>query len=295
MLSKIKIKTNWYVSRLLAEIYIRKVKVLLRSTNKSTKHQLPNKLVISLTSYKPRFSTLYPTILSLLQQKIAANEVLLWVSETDYELLPSEILKLQGIVNTEGTIFRICTTDDIGPYKKIIPTLENYNDCFIVTADDDVYYPRWWLSNLLSEYEGNNNEVICYIAHEITYENTDREVKRYDHWESCKKNNVDRWLGFPVGAGGVLYPPNCLDKRVTCRDIFLNESPMTDDIWLFWMARLNCSTTKKTRKDFKVICWPSSQKVGLINQNVKNNKNDENIKKMVNKFGWPIGDYPSNV
>lgn len=287
-MSKIKIKTNWYVSRLLSEVYIRKVKFLSSNLNKATIHQLPNKLVVSLTSYKPRFATLFPTILSIVQQHTVPNEILLWVSEADYEHLPNEIFQLQGIVNGAGTTFKICKTDDTGPYKKIIPAIENYRDHFIVTADDDVYYPSWWLSNLLREYKGNNSEVICYIAHEVTFKSDQKELMPYDDWISCKKNDVDALLGFPVGAGGVLYPPNCLDKLVVRSDIFLKESPMTDDIWLFWMARLNGTTTKKTEKNFKVICWPSSQKVGLINENVKNNKNDENIEKMLKKFGWPI-------
>tara|TARA_R110000772_G_scaffold28437_1_gene71629 strand:- start:1585 stop:2460 length:876 start_codon:yes stop_codon:yes gene_type:complete len=291
-MSKIKIKTNWYVSRLISEIYIRKVNFFSRSRVNATRHQLPNKLVVSLTSYKPRFATLYPTILSLIQQQTAPDAILLWVSRVDYKYLPAEILELQGKVNYEGTVFEIFETDDTGPYKKIIPAIENYVNHFIATADDDVYYPRWWLSNLVTEYNGNNSEIICYLAHEITFKNAQREVNPYDDWISCKKGNVDTLLGFPVGAGGVLYPPNSLDNLVVRRDIFLMESPMTDDIWLFWMARLKGSTTKKTRKSFKVICWPSSQKVGLLNDNVKNNKNDVNLKNMIGRFGWPI-DYKS--
>ncbi|QHJ11284.1 hypothetical protein FX988_01512 [Paraglaciecola mesophila] len=288
MLSKIKIRSNWYISRLLSELYIRRVNFLSRRIIKSSMHHLPKKVVVSLTSYKPRFATLYPTLLSLTQQHTVPNEIILWVSEVDYEFLPNQILKLQGVINEQGTTFKVSKTNDTGPYKKIIPTIENYSDHFIVTADDDVYYPRWWLFNLLSEYDGNNNEVICYLAHEITFKTEGNEINPYDNWVSCKKSNVDKLLGFPVGAGGVLYPPNCLDKQVVLSDLFLKESPMTDDIWLFWMARLNGSTTKKTRKNLKIICWPSSQKVALINDNVKNNKNDENIKKMIKKFGWPV-------
>tara|TARA_R110001599_G_C12223766_1_gene657519 strand:+ start:253 stop:1134 length:882 start_codon:yes stop_codon:yes gene_type:complete len=288
MLASLKVKFEWYSNRVLSEIYLKKVILFSKFKKKAEKHNLPKKLIISLTSYKPRFFTLYPTILSLAQQKFAPDVIVLWVSEEDYGYLPDDIIKLQGSVNNINTIFIISKTIDIGPYTKIIPALENYDDYFIVTADDDIYYPNWWLKYLIAEYNGDSNEIICYLAHEITFDVHTNDIKSYGAWIKNKSNNVDRLLGFPLGVGGVLYPPNSLDELVTKSDIFLKESPMADDIWLFWMARLNNSVTKKTKKNFKAVCWPESQKVGLLTNNVQNNKNDEKIKNMLDAFGWPI-------
>tara|TARA_R110001583_G_scaffold181353_1_gene338566 strand:+ start:10217 stop:11095 length:879 start_codon:yes stop_codon:yes gene_type:complete len=288
MLANMKVKFEWYSNRFLSELYIRKVMLFSNYKVKAKLHQLPKDLIISLTSYKPRFATLYPTILSLVQQKVVPNIIVLWVSEEDYDYLPDNIIKLQGAVNNRNTIFTISKTADIGPYTKIIPTLENYKESFIVTADDDIYYPSWWLKNLLKEYGGSNSEIICYLAHEITFDSRTNNIKSYGAWIKNKSNDVDSLLGFPLGVGGVLYPPNSLNELVTNRDVFLKESPMADDIWLFWMARLNNSITKKTKKKFSAICWPDSQKVGLLNNNVQNNKNDEKIKNMLKIFGWPI-------
>jgi hypothetical protein len=289
MLDSIKIKLDWYSKRLLSEVYIRKVFLFSKYKKNAKLHQLPKKLVVSLTSYKPRFATLLPTILSLIQQKVAPNSIVLWVSSEDYKYIPDDILKLQGKVNDKGTTFEILKTTDIGPYTKIIPSIENFPDYFIVTADDDIYYPAWWLQFLLSEYRGNDREVICYLAHEITFNLIENTIKPYDDWVRNKPKDVDSSLGFPLGVGGVLYPPNCFDDLVTCHDVFLKESPMADDIWLFWMARIKGSITKKTKKHFKPICWPDSQKVGLLTNNVQNNANDQKIKNMLNAFGWPIG------
>lgn len=290
MLANLKVKLEWYSSRILSEVYLKKVMLCSRLSNNAELHNLPKKLVISLTSYKPRFFTLYPTLLSLAQQKVAPDVIVLWVSKEDYAYLPDNIINLQGQVNNRSTIFTISKTDDIGPYTKIIPTLENYDDFFVVTADDDIYYPSWWLKNLLKEYSGNNREIICYLAHEITFDSRTNNIKSYGSWIKNKSNDVNSLLGFPLGVGGVLYPPNSLNELVTNRDIFLKESPMADDIWLFWMARLNNSVTKKTKKKFVAICWPDSQKVGLLNNNVQNNKNDEKIKNMLDVFGWPVND-----
>ena len=287
-IASLKVKFEWYRNRILSEIYFRKVTLLSSFHKKTETHNLPNKLVVSLTSYKPRFFTLYPTLLSLAQQRVAPDVIVLWVSEEDYDYLPENIIKLQGAVNNGKAIFTISKTVDIGPYTKIIPSLERYGESFIVTADDDIYYPSWWLENLLDEYTGTNSEIICYLAHEITFDYETNNIKSYGAWIKNKSNDVDSLLGFPLGVGGVLYPPSSLNELVTNRDVFLRESPMADDIWLFWMARLNNSITKKTKKKFTAICCPDSQKVGLLNNNVLNNKNDEKIKNMLEIFGWPI-------
>tara|TARA_R110002167_G_scaffold106341_3_gene272853 strand:+ start:374 stop:1252 length:879 start_codon:yes stop_codon:yes gene_type:complete len=288
MLANIKIKFEWYCNRLLSEIYLKKVLFFSKYKKNAKLHQLPNDLVVSLTSYKPRFVTLFPTILSLIQQQVSPNLIVLWVANEDYDYIPEEILNLQGIVNDKGTEFKIFKTDDTGPYKKIIPSIETFNDHFIVTADDDIYYPSWWLKLLLREYNGINSEIICYLAHEITFNKTSNFINPYNLWVRNKRRNVDSLLGFPVGAGGVLYPPSSLDDLVSCQNIFLKECAMADDIWLFWMARKKGSTTKKTKRFFIPVCWPDSQKVGLLTNNVQNNANDQKIKNMINVFGWPI-------
>lgn len=280
------LKYNWYRDRLLSEFFLKKVQLKARKKPKSSRHHLPQKLIISLTSYKPRFATLEPTILSFIQQNVCPDAIILWVAEEDYPFIPESILNLQGPVNDQGTQFEIKITRDTGPYKKIIPNLQINNNQFILTADDDIYYPSWWLQNLLQEYTSNNHEIICYLAHQIHCSGS--KVLPYNEWSKNKNTNVDPLLGFAVGAGGVLYPPNSLHPSVTDEETFLKYSPMADDIWLFWMARMQGSTTKKTKRYFRPICWPKSQKVGLLNVNVSNHGNDKKIQNMVEAFGWPI-------
>ncbi|WP_166424021.1 hypothetical protein [Paraglaciecola sp. 20A4] len=288
MLTNMKIKFEWYSNRFLSEIYIRKVIFFSSYKVEAKLHQLPKDLIISLTSYKPRFATLFPTILSLIQQKVVPNLIILWVADEDFNYIPEEILNLRGIVNEQGTVFDIIKTQDTGPYKKIIPCIKKYPNNFIVTADDDIYYPPWWLKYLVNEYNGIDSEIISYLTHEITFNKFSNSINPYNDWVRNKQQNVDGLLGFAVGAGGVFYPPYSLDDLVSCHDIFLKECAMADDIWLFWMARKKGSTTRKTKKYFKPICWPSSQKVSLLTSNVQNNANDQKIRNMLSKFGWPI-------
>ena len=123
-------------------------------------HQLPNNLIISLTSYPPRFAVLAPALKTLLSQSVKPDMVILWIADDDEALLPNDVLRLQK----KGLTIKICA--DLKSYKKIIPTLELCPDSFIVTADDDILYERHWLEILTSSYS-NPNEVLFRRGHTV--------------------------------------------------------------------------------------------------------------------------------
>ncbi len=110
------------------------------------RHSLPGKLVVSLTSYPPRFATLGLTLRSLLLQDVRPDVLVLWVSVADRKLLPRSVTSLQQF----GLVISEC--EDVKSYNKIIPALKAYPDAFIITADDDMRYPEGWLPQFVNEY-----------------------------------------------------------------------------------------------------------------------------------------------
>lgn len=247
------------------------------------KHQLPNQLIVSLTSYPPRFGKLYLTVKCLITQSISADKIILCVAECDYKSLPESILLLENSIDK----FEITTSEDIGAYKKIIPVLKEYPNAFIVTADDDVYYPKEWLDKLITEWDSSYKSIFAHRVHEITYKNKSIP-ESYNKWNMSikeQKNFVDY---LATGIGGVFYPPGSLHSQSTNIDKFMDLCPNADDIWLFWMARLNNSCTKKTSYNFNTISWLDSQGVALAGQNVNKNQNDVRIQNLINNLGWPI-------
>ena len=60
------------------------------------KHNLPGNLIVSLTSFPQRFSTLHLTIKTLLSQSMRPDEIILWIYEKDFSDLPKSILDLQS-------------------------------------------------------------------------------------------------------------------------------------------------------------------------------------------------------
>lgn len=249
--------------------------------DKSQRNRSNYPLIVSLTSYPPRFRTLHWTIKCLLTQSILPDQLILWVAVSDKKLLPLNVLRLQK----EGLVIKYC--DDIRSYKKIVPALKLYPDFYIVTADDDIFYYKNWLRDLIEESVSAPNSIISHRAHKIILTDCGMPLP-YKNWEMQTADTKPSDLIFPTGVSGVLYPPGSLSDEAVKSDIFQTLCPTGDDIWLFWMARLNGFVSKKTKKSFTNYSWRSSQKNALWHENLAGDKNDIQIKAMMDRYGFPF-------
>jgi len=216
------------------------VKKLLIPTLKPLKNRRENeRYIISLTSYGKRIDDTVPyTILSLFKQKIKPDKIILWIGHKDKENISKILKKLVK----KGLEIRFC--EDIKSYTKIIYALESFPDDCIITADDDVLYPKNWLERLLTEHRKNPEKIICNRAHGIKTDENHNPLP-YNEWDYCIKpetyfeNGNSHFSVFPTGVGGILYPPKCFYKDITNRELFMKLAPQADDIWLWAMAVIN--------------------------------------------------------
>ncbi|MFC3309932.1 glycosyltransferase family 2 protein [Blastomonas aquatica] len=245
------------------------------------RHDLDAPLVVTLTSYPPRFAHLAKTIRSLLDQTVAADQTILWVAHQDLASLPADVRKLEA----HGLTIKGC--DDLQSYKKLIPALEEDPDRYFVTADDDVYYPETWLQALVDGARAHGGEVIAGRVHEAQIDALGKFVP-YQDWQLASDRFVagtsDTRL-FPTGVGGVLYPPGAFSPQVMDRSLFLELAPRGDDIWFFWMARLAGTNQRRANLWFDIIEWPRTQKVALFSENLLGNGNDRQLRAMFAHFG----------
>ncbi|QBQ96703.1 glycosyltransferase family 2 protein [Paraburkholderia pallida] len=257
-------------------------KYSLRIWLKSQEHDLPGKLIISLTSYPPRFRTLHLTIKSLLVQRVRPDIIELWVAENDYPMLPCDVTKLMK----DGLVIRQCK--DLRSYKKIIPRLQ-FSQCdWVVIADDDLYYWSTWLKELTDAVNPDRLEVICSRCHRIKFEHKFIPAP-YISWDFDVLSPSGNDVIFPTGVGGVLYPPGSFYKDVCNHNLFMRLCPTGDDIWLFWMAAINGATFRRSAARHRQIVWAGSQECALFKQNaVFDNQNDRQISAMMKEYGWPI-------
>lgn len=245
-------------------------------------HGLPAPLILSFTSYPARFGTLAAALRSLLAQSIAPDELILWVAHDDWSKLPSNVLDLQE----RGVTLR--ATEDLGPYSKIIPTLEFYPHAFIAIADDDIFYDDSWLEILVAGYAGDPDEIVCRRAEKIKLDENGQPLS-FLQWELNTDSQERSPLIAPAGGFGALFPPACLHEDVTRRDIFTELAPNADDLWLYWMARLNNCCFRRVGPRPHMLTWPKSQRHSLWSKNqLPVGGNDDQIAKLTAKYGFPF-------
>jgi len=188
--------------------------------------------IVSLTSYGKRLKDTAPyAIISLFNQSVRPDRIILWVGRNDREKIPSVMAKLQE----KGLDILFC--EDVRSYTKLIPSLENFPNDYIITADDDIYYPQNWFEQLITEHKKNPKKIICHRAHGIKVDEN-HNLLPYNEWDYCAQV-IQAERIFPTGVGGILYPPKCFHKDITNKELFMKLAPHADDVWFWAMAVIN--------------------------------------------------------
>ncbi len=242
------------------------------------RHSLPGKLVVSLTSYPPRFATLGLTLRSLLLQDVQPDVLVLWVSVADRKQLPRSVTSLQQF----GLVISEC--EDVKSYKKIIPALKAYPDAFIITADDDIRYPEVWLRRFVNEYR-RPDEILCQCARRVVL-TPDRRLTPYQSWHLIAGDDAGPTV-FPIGLGGILYPPNTLSPETANAAEFMRLCPYADDVWLFWMGHRAGSVRRAIVPPERIRSWQRLTRSPNLWSKNKNGGNDTQIAAMTQAYGIP--------
>lgn len=275
---------KWRIRQLRIRLNTRKA---LRQVNRplvlpeARAHGLGRPLIVSLTSYPARFDKLRMTLRSLIEQDVRPDYIMLWVDSAHEKAIPQEVWALcHAGVN-------ICFHNDIGPATKLLPALKEYPEHFIITADDDLYYPPDWIGRLIDAYDKDSPSIVCLRAH-LAMVGDDGALLPYRKWDrrtdQLQANEKTQYI-FPTGVGGVLYPPGCFSSEVFDEKTLAKLTPKADDVWFFWMARL--AGTRQTRAPgrMELINWPGSQGAGLFHSNVSQDGNDSQISAMEKRYG----------
>jgi hypothetical protein len=245
----------------------------------SPRHDLPVELIVSLTSYPKRFDTLDLTLKTLMSQSVRPDRLILWIDPRHVPLLPKAVTDL----TRHGLAIEAC--EDLRAYTKLIPALRRYPAAAIVTADDDIAYPRRWLEALTEDYRG---DVITFHRCHRPRREADGSLAPYRSWEQNLPVAEPDAEVFPTGVGGILYPPGVLSDEVLDQATFQDLCPLADDIWFYWMGRRAGARYRKVGRVFKLVSWPGSQAQALLHQNVDQDANDAQIRQMTERFGpWP--------
>lgn len=211
-------------------------------------------LMLNLTSFPSRFATLHLTLKSLLLQNTQFDQLNLWLYQDDIAQLPSSVTELE-----QHGLTILPVPKDIRSYKKLIPALQQFPDAFHVTADDDIYYRENWLHELTRNYHGDNSEILCWRAHRIMIDKRTKQVLPYRKWEPKTEVRGPDPLLFFTSGGGVLFPPGCLGEQAINSELAHQLAPYADDLWWYFMARVNECSIRRVGDNPKLITWKGSK------------------------------------
>jgi len=199
------------------------------------------------------------------------------VSFEDYIFLPTRIKEIEKKYH----FFEVRACEDIKSYKKIIPTIEAFPNSYIVTADDDIFYPKKWLYYLAEEI-GDEKIIIAHRAHSPVFSGD--HLDSYENWNhniNCHSSG----LIVPTGIGGILYSPGSLPEETINKNNFMKLAQTADDLWLFWMGRRNNAQYILTKNRLNFVAWHNSHHGGLAEINVEKRLNDKVILNLENEYG----------
>lgn len=227
------------------------------------------KVIVSLTSFKPRLSIVPIVIFSILKGSEKSVHIVLSLFKDDVKFIPKN---LQLLIDSK-TIELIITEDDLKPHKKYYYAMKKYKMVPVITIDDDCIYTPDFVDSLLKCYEQHKHSICARRCHAIP------PIKNapYLTWKfQISDNSIPACRKFTTGVGGVLYPPNILDID----NIDLNELKTclcADDIFLKAIENrknIDIQIVPCIYKHPIPIQTESTMSTALSNQNVINKGND---------------------
>ena len=231
----------------------------------------PKGPVVSLTSYGARVKTVHIAIESIARGKKKPSRIILWLDNLSAEAIPRRLR------NQEQRGLEIRTCSDLGPHKKYYPYLQSCISITdpLVTADDDLIYPRWWLARLADEWERHPDVLNCYRARRIHFDG--QKLAGYMEWELTNSSEPSYRHFAGSGAGAIL--PISLQRSIkNAGKKFLDCCPRADDIWLHVQALRSGYKVRQIRQsEFRLIEICGSQQEALWFENLDGGGNDQQI------------------
>ena len=191
-------------------------------------------VIVSLTSFPAAIPFAVRAVQSVLEGSVCPDKIMLYLTFSQFEggEIPHELQELAA----KNPVFEIRNYDEeIRSYRKLIPALKDFPDAVIVTIDDDVWYDKNMLRDLLLLHKQIPDAIIAHRAKRIKQNAPYRKWKKYRWYSFLMKKLHFSFKNIQTGVGGVLYPAHSLKQEMLDSKLFKEIAPTTDDIW-FWAA-----------------------------------------------------------
>lgn len=252
------------------------------SSRRFYKDDMNKGVIVSLTTFSKRIDKVYLTIESICRQRTNHKfYVHLYVCNADIPNgIPRSLLRLQ-----KRGLKIIIVDENLRSYKKLFYCYLNNKDSNIITIDDDIFYPSWWLELMLEKHIKFPLSTIAYRGHFIKFD-SNGSLRPYAEFISNFRTPPEKSMGLiPTGVSGVFYPTGSLAGLEMEKDDFMSLSPTADDLWFKVLTiRNGFFTTLVLKKNIHFISIPDSQSYSLRSINLDSHQNDIQLNSILNKF-----------
>lgn len=228
-------------------------------------------VAVSLTTHGARLQTVHAVIESICAGTVRPRRLVLWLNPGPSSVLPKALTRLQA----HGLEIRY--VDNYGPHTKYYPYVTSIGEhaCPMVTADDDMLYPPFWLERLVKAYEAEPQYVHCYRARRVKL--AGGRLAPYGEW-GFDTSGQPSFHNFATGVSGVIYPPVMMNALRDAGDAFRSCCPKADDVWLHAMAiRRGYRVKQLSKHEMHFEAMPETQSSALFHTNLIGSGNDDQI------------------
>jgi hypothetical protein len=228
-------------------------------------------VVVSLTSYGKRLQTVHLTIESIAYGDVLPSRLILWLDDlAAFENPPANLRRFikRGL--------EIKHTRNYGSHTKYYPYVEatEHFDQPLVTADDDILYPKNWLSRLVIAFQHDPNVISCHGSKVTALKGS--TIDSYNNWK-VNTTTVASYLHLSEGVAGTIFPPKYLGVLKSAGAGFEQCCPKADDLWLHVQAlRSGFRTRQIAPKSAAFPAIPGTASGGLWEENY-NGGNDRQV------------------
>jgi hypothetical protein len=242
--------------------------------------------IVSLTTFPARIRKVWLTIESILRQSEKPDKIILWLYEGEFngkQSLPANLLELEK----RGLEIRFCDSN-LMPHKKYFYTMQEHPDAYVITIDDDFFFPPNLLLKIKAFQSEYPESIICPIAKKISISNS--RIEPYRKWVYCKKNSGPTNNNLTMGGGGTLFPPYALHEEVFSKDLLIKHALTADDLWLKIMSVKKGTKVVSIAGEFSRFFIPikNIRDERLMDTNILGGNNDKVFASLLEHYNIPI-------
>ena len=234
--------------------------------------------VISLTSHPERFNTLSQTLNSLLAQRLIAKNIYLNIAQEDISNLPNSVKNFES-----NGLIKINSCENLGPGKKLIPTLKLEKSLPIIVVDDDLIFETDLTLKLMIAHHLSPGTIIASRVHKIIH-TPEGKISAYVNWQKNYSLSDGPSMDlFATSGAGTLYKAEFFHSDVTDEKAYTELAFHTDDLWWFIQSKRIGTKTKRLPSQSILNYVDGTQETGLWNNGNKE-RNDLNLKALIEKY-----------